>query len=193
MKKAVLLALGSLVAIFAAQFPADARSAPDAQLALQFKKGMAAFNRHDYTAAGQLLRSPAEQGNAGAQAVLCFLHTHGRGVPQNYRTAASWCHRSADQGNPQGQYLLGLLYNVGHGVPENYVQAYKWLNLAAANATGPKRDFSYRIRDAVATKMSPAQVAKAQALSTAWRPVPEWHGAALTAEPCAGDPQCLER
>lgn len=89
--------------------------------------------------------------------------------------------------------MLGLLYNMGHGVPENYVQAYKWLNLAAANATGPKRDFSYRIRDAVATKMFPAQVAKAQALSVAWRPIPELRGPTLIEEPCDGDAQCLER
>ena len=51
--------------------------------------------------------------------------------------------------------MLGLLYNNGHGVPENFVQAYKWLNLAAAHASGPKKEFSYRIRDSVATKMSP--------------------------------------
>jgi len=193
MKKAILLALGSLFAVLTAQFPADARRAPDAQIANQFRKGLTAFNRHDYTAAGQLLRSPAEHGHSGAQAILCFLHTHGRGVPQSFRIAAMWCHRSADQGNPQGQYLLGLLYNMGHGVPEDYVQAYKWLNLAAANATGPKRDFSYRIRDAVATKMSPAQVAKAQALAIAWRPISELHGSALMTEPCESGEQCLDR
>ena len=84
-----------------------------------------------------------------------------------------WCHRSADQGNAQAQYMLGLLYNKGHGVPENYVQAYKWLELAAVHAAGPKRDFSYRIRDSVGMKMSPAQIAKAQALAIAWRPVRE--------------------
>jgi TPR repeat protein len=99
---------------------------------------------------------------------------------------------AASQGNAQGQYLLGLLYNSGHGVPESYVQAYKWLNLAAAHATGPKRDFSYRIRDSVATKISPQQIAKAQALTIAWRPILEVRGAALNAEPCASDEKCLD-
>ena len=173
MKKAMTLAAWSLLAILAAQLPADARRLPDRLDAMQFKKGLAAFNRHDYTTAGLLLRSPAEHGNSSAQAILCFLHTHGRGVPQSFPEAAFWCRRSAEQGNPQGQYMLGLLYNRGNGVPENFVQAYKWLNLAAANASGPKREFSYRIRDSVATKMSPAQIAKAQALAVEWVPMPE--------------------
>ena len=182
----------SLLAILAAQLPADARRLPDRLDAVQLKKGLAAFNRHDYTAAGLLLRAPAEHGNASAQAVLCFLHTYGRGVPQSFREAAHWCHRSAEQGNAQGQYLLGLLYNNGHGVPEDFVQAYKWLNLAAAHAAGPKRDFSYRIRDSVATKMSPAQVAKAQALAIAWRPIPELRGSAWMAGQCADGERCLD-
>jgi TPR repeat protein len=69
--------------------------------------------------------------------------------------------------------MLGLLYNKGHGVPEDYILAYKWLNLAASRASGPKKDFSFRMRDSVATKMSPAQIARAQALSMEWRPVLE--------------------
>jgi uncharacterized protein len=190
MKKGVTLAFWSLLAILATQPPADARRLPDRLDAVQLKKGLAAFNRHDYTAAGLLLRSPAEHGDAGAQAILCFLHNYGRGVPQSFRAAAHWCRRSAEQGNAQGQYLLGLLYDKGHGVPEDFVQAYNGLNLAAARAAGPKREFSYRIRDAVATKMSPAQRAKAQALAIAWRPIPELPG--LMAGQCAAGERCLE-
>jgi TPR repeat protein len=193
MKKSILLMVWPLLAVLAAYGPAVARRLPDRFDAVQLRKGLAAFDRHDYTAAGLLLRSPAEHGNSNAQAVLCFLHTYGRGVPQSFREAAMWCHRSAEQGNAQGQYMLGLLYNNGHGVPENFVQAYKWLNLAAAHASGPKKEFSYRIRDSVATKMSPAQIAKAQALAIAWRPITESRDAALIAEPCAGLERCLER
>ena len=170
MNKAFILALGSLLAVFILHEPAAARRSPQALPALQLKRGLAAFDRRDYATAGLLLRLPAERGDAAAQAVLCFLHSAGRGVPQNFREAAYWCHRAAAQGNPQGQYLLGLMYNRGQGVPEDFVQAYKWLNLAATRASGPKRDFSYRIRDAVAAKMSPAQMAEAQALAIAWRP-----------------------
>ncbi len=135
--------------------------------------GLAAFNRHDYVKAYRLLRLPAETGNAAAQGALCFLYTEGYGVPRSWREAAFWCERAAEQGNVQAQYMFGLLYNKGHGVPENYILAYKWLNLAASRASGPKKEYSFRMRDSVASKMSPGQIERAQALSLAWRPAPE--------------------
>src|ERR1700690_147163 len=107
MRKSIALAVCSLLAILAAQLPAQARQTLDALSAAQFRKGMAAFNRQDYTAAGVLLRLPADRGDSRAQAILCFLHTHGRGVPQSFSEAANWCRRSAEQGNAQGQYMLG--------------------------------------------------------------------------------------
>jgi uncharacterized protein len=171
-------------AMFFGALPANASSLRD---------GFAAFKRHDYARAARYLQSPAELGNARAQAVLCYLHTYGRGVPQSYREAAHWCLRAANQGNGEGQYMLGLLYNKGHGVPEDFIEAYKWLNLAASRASGPKREFSYRIRDNVASKMSPVQLAKAQALAMAWRPLPERHGPDLTASQCATSGKCLSR
>ena len=171
MSKAIKLFVCAFCAILIADvLPADARRLPDRPDVVQLRKGLAAFNRHDYTAAGLLLRSPAEHGDASAQAILCFLYTYGRGVPQSYPDAADWCHRSAEQGNAQGQYMLGLLYNKGHGVPENFVQAYKWLNLAAARASGNKRDHFYRIRDSVATKLTPAQIDVAQRVALDWMP-----------------------
>jgi hypothetical protein len=68
-----------------------------------------------------------------------------------------------------------------------------WLNLAAARASGPKKDFSYRIRDAVASKMSPAQIAKAQRLAIAWRPVSELQRSALVVRSCTPDRKCVDR
>ncbi len=156
------------------------------------RDGLAAFKRHDYATAARHLQSPAEHGDARAQAVLCYMHTYGRGVPQNYREAANWCLRAANQGNAESQYMLGLLYNKGHGVPEDFIQAYKWLNLAATRASGPKREFSHRIRDSVASKLSPAQLAKAQALAMAWRPIPELRGSHLMAGQCAVNKKCRE-
>jgi TPR repeat protein len=182
MTNATRLAFGIFFAMLSAELPANAG---------QLRDGLTAFKRHDYATAARLLQSPAESGAPRAQAVLCFMYTYGRGVPQNYREAASWCLRAANQGNSESQYMLGLLYNKGHGVPENFVEAHKWLNLAATRASGPKREFSYRIRDNVASKMSPAQLAKAQALAVAWRPVPELHGSDLMAGQCAANQKCL--
>src|SRR5581483_9761006 len=140
----------------------------------QLHAGLAAFRHHNYIKAAALLQGPADRGEASAQTVLCFLYTAGFGVPRSYPDAAAWCERAANQGDARAQYMLGLLYNKGHGVPENYILAYKWLNLAASRAAGPKKDYSFRMRDAVATKMSPAQIAIAQELSVEWRPVREF-------------------
>ena len=183
MIKAVSLAFWILFLTLIAGSTADASP---------LRKGLAAFKRGNYATAAALLRLPAERGNADAQAVLCFLYAHGRGVPQSYPEAAVWCYRAANQGNTEGQYLMGLLYNKGHGVPENYVQAYKWLNLAASHASGPKKDFSYRIRDAVATKMSPKQVAKGQALAMAWKPVPELRDFSFVVHRCLVRTKCVD-
>ena len=158
----------------------------------RLRQGLAAFDRRDYAAAAALLWLPAERGDSRAQALLCFMYTYGRGVPQSAAEAAGWCDRAANQGNTEAQYMLGLLYNKGHGVPEDFVEAHKWLNLAAAHASGSKRDFSYRIRDSVATKMSPAQIARAQALAIAWRPLPELHGSPVITGRCPGRERCLD-
>lgn len=181
MQRTTTLAMCTLLVAMTVNLPAHAD---------QLRDGLGAFKRHDYARAAALLRSPAEAGAPGAQAVLCYLYTYGRGVPQNYREAASWCLRAANQGNAESQYMLGLLYNKGHGVPENFVDAYMWLNLAAARASGPKREFSYRIRDSVASKMSPAQITKAQTLALEWRPVPELRGSDLMAGQCAANKKC---
>lgn len=164
MNTATKLARWILLAMLSTNLPAKAGPLHD---------GFAAFKRHDYAAAATLLRWPAEKGNPRAQSLLCLMYSYGRGVPQDFFEAASWCGRAANQGNTEAQYMLGLMYNKGHGVPEDFVLAHKWLNLAAARASGPRRDFFYSVRNAVATKMSPAQVEIAQMLATQWRPVME--------------------
>ena len=56
----------------------------------------------------------------------------------------------------------------------NYVQAHKWYNLAAATLEpgiggwNMRRMASDR-RDAIARKMTPAQIAEAQKLASEWR------------------------
>ena len=64
------------------------------------------------------------------------------------------------------QFALGLLYNKGQGVPKNLTLAYMWLNLSASQAVGNVRDFKVRIRDSIASKMTPDQVEEAQRLTT---------------------------
>jgi hypothetical protein len=56
----------------------------------------------------------------------------------------------------------------GHGVPQDFILAYKWLNLAAARAPKRERGYFIRLRDAVASKLSPAQIAEGQRLAMLW-------------------------
>jgi uncharacterized protein len=164
MKVAIGAALCFLLAPTAALVPAKAA---------ELGNGRVAFVRHNHPMSGRSLQRQAEQGSSGAQAVLCFMYSRGQGVPQNYREAAYWCHRAADQGNPEGQYLLGLMYDKGQGVPASSPQAYIWLNLAAAHASGNRSDLFYRIRDSVATKMTPDQITVAQRVALEWAPMSE--------------------
>lgn len=132
----------------------------------------AAYARGDYVTAAARLRPLAEAGNARAQGMLGFLYEQGHGVPQNFGLAAMWYSCGAEQGDPTAQYLLGLLYDKGRGVPEDVVLAHKWLILAAMRTNRRDRDLYIRVRDAVATKMSIAQVTLAQQLATQWVAAP---------------------
>jgi uncharacterized protein len=128
----------------------------------------AAYARGDYVRAVNILTPLAFGGDARAQALLGFMFEHGYGAPQVYDSAAGLYGQAAMRGNPFGQAMFGLMYDKGHGVPQDFVLAYKWLNLAAARARKTERDHFLRLRDAVASKMSPAQIAEGQRLAMAW-------------------------
>jgi hypothetical protein len=128
----------------------------------------AAFARGDYVLVIKLLSPLAFQGNAQAQASLGYMFENGYGAPQVYVTAADLYNQAAIRGNPFGQGMLGLMYDKGHGVPQDFILAYKWLNLAAARSPRRERDYFIRLRNAVASKMSPEQIAEGQRLAMAW-------------------------
>lgn len=145
-------------------------TAAQSSLAQSPTGGVTASGRSGYTVDARRLWTRAERGDARAQVLLGFMYANGRGVPQNDVMAARWYEFAAQQGHPTAQHLLGLLYDKGQGVPQDDVLAHMWLNLAAARARPRERDYYARLRDAVATKMSPAQLAEAQWLAFRWRP-----------------------
>jgi hypothetical protein len=99
------------------------------------------------------------------------MYARGQGVPQNYAEAVRWYRLAAEQGNAPAQNNLGVMYAKGEGVPQDYVQAHKWANLAAANQADPeRRKNSDELRDMVASRMTPAQIDRAQQLAAEWRP-----------------------
>jgi uncharacterized protein len=110
----------------------------------------------------------AEHGNARYQTALGYMYETGQNFPQDYYLAALWYRRAAERGDVRAQHLLGLLYDRGQGVPLNYVEAHKWLNLAAARAASGDRDYFVRIRNAVASKLTRAEIYEAQRRAREW-------------------------
>jgi len=116
-------------------------------------------------------RKAADQGDALGQANLGKLYADGDGVPQNYPQAAVWWRKAADQGNVLAQVNLGLLYERGRGIPQDYERAHMWFNLAASRAEDAETlNFAVKNRDALAAKMTPAQIAEAQRMAREWVP-----------------------
>ena len=75
----------------------------------------------------------------------------------------------ADLGYAGAQFNLGATYYNGEGVPQDYVEAHKWRNLAASRADAEDQERYAEARDAVAAKMTPAQIADAQKLAREWQ------------------------
>jgi TPR repeat protein len=126
----------------------------------------------------QRFREDAEGGSALAQYLLGVMYQLGEAVPQDHTEAAKWLHRAADQGLAVAQFALGAMYENGQGVPEDVVRAHMWLNLSAAHAAriaGAQklaRD-ALEMRDALAQKMTAAQIEEAEKLAREWKSRPE--------------------
>jgi TPR repeat protein len=159
--------------VFIAATAATLLGSADIAGAASFRQGVFAFNRQQYLLASQNFFPLAEQGNPAAQTYLGFMFETGRGVPKNYTEAAMWYRRAAEQGDSLAQYSLGLLYDKGQGVPQDIVEANKWLNLSAASAPRGAREARARLRDAVTTKMTRGEIARARLRALEWVPTRE--------------------
>ncbi|MGY8937629.1 MAG: tetratricopeptide repeat protein, partial [Alphaproteobacteria bacterium] len=69
----------------------------------EFHKGVAAYKSGDYATALREWEPLAEQGNAGAQSNLGYMHSKGHGVPQDYKLAVKWYTLAAEQGDASAQ------------------------------------------------------------------------------------------
>jgi len=155
------LACGLVLIIAFTAAPAHAESLASARNA---------FSRGDYVRAVATLTPLALRGNVEAQAMLGYLYENGYGAPQAYDAAADLYTQAAIAGNPFAQAMLGLMYDKGHGVQLDVVLAYKWMNLAAGHASRRQREYYLRLRNAIASKMSPNQIAEGQMLAMNWAP-----------------------
>lgn len=94
----------------------------------------------------------------------------GDGVPQDFKEAFKWYRLAANQGDADAQYNLGFVYEYGDGVAQDYVQAYLWYSLVITSDS--KNTDAAKGRDAISRKMTPEQLAEAQALVQNWKPKP---------------------
>ena len=77
---------------------------------------------------------------------------------RDYLRAHLQFQQSARAGDGDSQYMLGELYANGQGVNQDFVEAHMWYNLAAAR----DRANAAQARDALARRMTPEQIARAQ-------------------------------
>jgi uncharacterized protein len=143
---------------------------PDAQfnLGVMYEKGRGA--PPNYEDAMRWYQKAADQEYAPAEYNLGVMFDKSRGVTLDFTEAMRWYQKAANQSYAAAQYNLGLLYYYGQGTPQDWVQAHMWISLAAASATGEDQKKFSKMRDEVASKMTPAQMADAERLAQAWKP-----------------------
>lgn len=122
----------------------------------------------DYVLAVEWYGRAADQGSPRAQVSLGDLYKDGRGVSQDYARAAGWYRQAAERGDAVAQFDLADLYLSGNGVPRDYVQAHMWLHLAAVQWPVQENNLVALLREWVAARMTPDELAEAQRLARDW-------------------------
>jgi uncharacterized protein len=108
----------------------------------------------NYKAAIKWYTLAAKQGEDGAQYYLGWMYQKGKGVKKDYETAVKWYTLAAEQGNASAQTYLALMYVFGRGVRKNPSYAYMLAIMSAYNGF----EEGAKLRDALAKKMTPAQI-----------------------------------
>jgi localization factor PodJL len=106
------------------------------------------------------LERAAEQGHPRAQFLLGQAYVDGIGVDANPEWAARWYGKAARGGHPQAQYAFGVMFESGLGLPKSSRRAYQWFDLAANN----NYEKASVLRDALAEKLSPEELAAAKTM-----------------------------
>lgn len=129
--------------------------------AQDFDKGFAAYDSGDYAKALEEWRPLAEQGFVSAQYNLGNMYRIGEGVPQDYAEAVWWYRLGAEQGRANAQNNLAVMYSEGRGVIQDNLYAHMWYNIAASLGA----ESAAKSRDIMASKMTPQDISKAQAMA----------------------------
>ena len=126
----LLAALGlCVVGVRAAERPARADDAGDAQGIALFRSGRFAEAYRDWAVA-------AQAGDGRAARLLGVMYDSGEGVPQDRGQALRWYERAAELGDAAGMFNVAVSYDGGTGVPRDGATAARWYARAAARHFG---------------------------------------------------------
>ena len=143
------------------------------RLAMMLRYGIGP--RHDYAEAMKWYRAGAALGNKLAQVGLGYMLMEGVGLPVDYKAAAEWFEKAAAQGDASAMMALGTLCEEGRGVAKDLVQAWVWYSRASVD-DGEYDDALFAraetSRDAIAQRLSPAELAEAKRRAAETPPVP---------------------
>lgn len=118
------------------------------------------------------LEQKAAEGDAAALFALGDKYERGDGVAHDMATAAAFMQLAAERGSTAAQYRLGLIEAAGLGVKTNVTESYEWLSLAAASGSEDSDAIlAAALRAKLAARMTPAEVAAAQAQVAVFKPV----------------------
>ena len=136
----------------------------DAQFSVGQKYYYGLGTSKNYNLAFKWYMESATQGDYLAQNMLGSMYYHGDGIPQDFQQAAQWFMKSAEQGHPYAPYNLGLMFYMGEGVPQDFMYSHMWNNIAACKGIKKAEKF----RNELSKKMTPDEIAKAEALAKKW-------------------------
>lgn len=145
-------------------------------LEVRMRTAAGAYERKDFALALSIWKPLAAEGNAEAETLLGAMYWQGEGVPRDHAEASRLYLAAAEQGYARAQNNIGFMYGFGEGIPpHDDVQAYKWISLAVERYTvknQERRDQAIKDLETLKARMSPAQLAEAEAAIKAWKPRP---------------------
>ena len=123
----------------------------------------------DFAEAARWFLAAAEQGHAKAAFTIGLMYRKGEGVRKDDREAARWYQKAALLGHAEARFTLGAVSEEGRGVEQDFVRAYAWYSLAETSGI----ELGAVLRQRAARRMTPGQIAEAQALAKEWRAGPK--------------------
>lgn len=112
------------------------------------------------------VQSLAEQGDANAQWMMGQSFLNREAAPDAVGQALLWFRRAADQGHALAQRDVGMFYELGRGVEQDLREAFFWYSLASQHDSGR----AGLRRDALASRLSPAEQDAVMERVRTWRP-----------------------